>query len=283
MVRQFKLINEKGQEYSLMDLEKYCLLTDPTGLGYSYETEYMQVGSNFIENLRSIQQGNISGNIVCKNYDNLTQFINFVEQAEKLKLSYTVPYQNKTPITYYKDIMLSSLEKTEIDRENNVIIAPVTFDCISLWYEQNETVYDMTKSTREMRWDFRWDSKFKSYNRRSIVFENKGHVEAPIKVELIGYLINPVIAVYVDNKEYASLSFNMTLEEYEKILYCTKDSDIYLYKENQDGSRVNLIEELDLNNNNFFKLPKGVSEIRISGDSEVMRAKLTVFVEYKAV
>lgn len=29
MVREFKLLNEKGQEYSLMDIENYCLLTDP--------------------------------------------------------------------------------------------------------------------------------------------------------------------------------------------------------------------------------------------------------------
>ena len=27
-VREFKLINEFGEEYSLMDIENYCLLTD---------------------------------------------------------------------------------------------------------------------------------------------------------------------------------------------------------------------------------------------------------------
>lgn len=29
MVREFRLINEKGQEFSLMDIYNYCLLTDP--------------------------------------------------------------------------------------------------------------------------------------------------------------------------------------------------------------------------------------------------------------
>ena len=33
MVREFKLINEKGQEYSLMDIENYCLLTEPSRIG----------------------------------------------------------------------------------------------------------------------------------------------------------------------------------------------------------------------------------------------------------
>ena len=32
VVREFKLLNEKGQEYSLMDIENYCLLTEPERL-----------------------------------------------------------------------------------------------------------------------------------------------------------------------------------------------------------------------------------------------------------
>ena len=61
MVREFKLVNEKGQEYSLMDIYNYCLLTDPSGLGYSYSTEYEQLGNTFITNLRKLDQGPISG------------------------------------------------------------------------------------------------------------------------------------------------------------------------------------------------------------------------------
>ena len=30
MVREFRLINEKGQKFSLMDIYNYCLLTDPS-------------------------------------------------------------------------------------------------------------------------------------------------------------------------------------------------------------------------------------------------------------
>lgn len=29
-VREFKLVNEKGQEYSMMDIYNYCLFTEPT-------------------------------------------------------------------------------------------------------------------------------------------------------------------------------------------------------------------------------------------------------------
>ena len=70
MVRKFKLVNEKGQEYSLMDIENYCLLTEPAGLGYSYSTEYEQLNYQFLTNLRKIEQGVISGIANFINYDN---------------------------------------------------------------------------------------------------------------------------------------------------------------------------------------------------------------------
>ena len=85
MVREFKLINEKGQEFSLMDIENHILLTDPSGLGYAYETEYQQLNNTFIMNLRKFQQGQISGTANFLEYDNYKAFVDFVEISESLK------------------------------------------------------------------------------------------------------------------------------------------------------------------------------------------------------
>ena len=95
MVREFKLINEKGQGFSLMDIYNHCLLTDPAGLGYSYTTEYQQLGETFISNLRNIQQGQISGTLNFMNYDNYTSFVNFVEGSESLRFGYKIPYSDR--------------------------------------------------------------------------------------------------------------------------------------------------------------------------------------------
>ena len=51
-VREFNLINEKGQKFSLMDIENFSLLTDPDGLGYTYSNSYTKVGEVFINNLK---------------------------------------------------------------------------------------------------------------------------------------------------------------------------------------------------------------------------------------
>ena len=94
MVRKFRLVNEKGQDFSLMDLYNYCFLSNPDGLGYNYETEYQELINTFIENIRRLAQGQISGTANFVNYDNYRNFIDFIENSEKLRFSYIVPYQN---------------------------------------------------------------------------------------------------------------------------------------------------------------------------------------------
>lgn len=112
MVREFYIENELGQRFSMMDIENYCFLNAPTGLGYGYETQYSQIGDNFIQNIRKIQQGQINGELLFKSYENYKNFIDFVEGANFLKFVYRVPYENSYT-EYFKDIDISIIEKTE--------------------------------------------------------------------------------------------------------------------------------------------------------------------------
>lgn len=189
MVREFKLINEKGQEYSLMDIHNHCLLTSPSGLGYEYDSSYEKLGNTFITNLRNIQQGQIDGIVNFLNYNNYKEFVNFIEDANSLKIAYKVPFETETK-EYFKDVQIQSLTKTEI-QTNGVISESIKFDCLSLWYEQIVTNYTIEKIDNEIQWDFVWDSRFADYTSRSVIIKNDGHVDAEIKVEILGHVINP--------------------------------------------------------------------------------------------
>ena len=120
IVREFKLVNEKGQEYSLMDIYNYCLLSDPSGLGYSYSTEYGQVGNTFITSLRTLQQEPLNGTLNFKNYDNYRNFVNFIESSENLRFIYKIPFLNGLK-EYLKDIQIQSLGKTQIQPNRDFI------------------------------------------------------------------------------------------------------------------------------------------------------------------
>ncbi len=113
MVREFYMENEIGQRFSMMDIENSCFLSSPSGLGYSYDIQYAQIGDDFIQNIRKLAQGKISGELIFKKYDNHKKFIDFVESTEILKFVYKVPFENGFT-EYFKDIDISSVDKSEI-------------------------------------------------------------------------------------------------------------------------------------------------------------------------
>lgn len=285
MVREFKLINEKGQEFSLMDIYNHCLLTDPAGLGYTYTTEYQQLGETFVNNLRKIQQGQISGTLNFMNYDNYTSFVNFVEGSESLRFGYKIPYSDSSTREYFKDIAIQSLEKTQL-QPNGILSEPAVFDCLSLWYEENTIIYTIEPQTNEIRWDFEWDSRFTDYDTRTLQYINQGHVEAPIYVEIDGQVINPKIELYVEGELYQTVSINADIAQYEKLLYDSRENQFFIGKQNTDGTKTTLfgLDYIDFENDNVIRLPKNRScEIRLTADNEVLNAKLTIYPRYKAV
>lgn len=284
-VREFKLINEKGQTYSLMDIENYALLTEPDGLGYSYSTSYTKVGEVFINNIKEQEQVQITGICNFLYYENYTNLVNFIESSESLRLSYKIPLKDGSQIEYFKNIEIQSLGKTEKE-ENGILSCPISFDMTSLWYEQKEYTYDMSAEDNEVRWDFRWGSRFANYNSRKLEFNNTGHTLAPIYLEIDGAVTNPEIIVTDSNgTTLFNLLINITIAQYEKFIYSSVDGDIKILKQNVDGTYENLFKQayIDIENNNIFKLPLGTSNITIQADNEIVSAKLNIYPYYKSI
>ena len=181
MVREFSLLNEANQKFSLMDIKNYCLFTDPSGLGMSFDTDYAQLGNLFVANNRKINQGQIGGTVNFLNYDNYKKLADFVEKSEKLKLLYTIPFKDGTK-SYYRDVNVSSIGKTELGNITGILSEPIVFDCLSLWYEPRIIRYQMEKETNQIIWDFEWNSRWIAFNTSNIDFTNEGHVPAAIQL-----------------------------------------------------------------------------------------------------
>ena len=284
MVREFKLINEKGQEYSLMDIYNCCFLSDPEGLGYSYSTEYEQLGNTFVTKLRKFEQGKISGTANFLNYDNYKKLVDFIEVSESLRFSYKIPFKNGSK-EFFKDVQIQSLTKTQIQTDG-IISETIIFDCLSLWYETNTVIYSIVPQTNEIRWDFKWDSRFTDYNSRNLQYINQGHVEAPIYVEINGQVVNPQIELYVEGELYQKVKISTTINSFEKLLYDTRENQFSINKQNTDGTITSLfsLDYIDFENDNVIRLPKNKScELRLTADNEVLNAQVTIYPRYKAV
>ncbi len=159
----------------------------------------------------------------------------------------------------------------------------MTFNAKSLWYEAKEVVYTIDSVTNELRWDFEWNPVFTAYDNRNITFDNKGHDEAPFKLELNGEVVSPAITILEDDIEVKKLELDgLRIEAGETFIYNTKDTEQEIIK--TDGtSTTNLFSFLNPNFINFFKLRKGASTIRLEADGEITSGKLTIYVQYKTV
>ena len=263
-VRRFLLENEKGQQFRMDNLNEGCFLTSPSGLGYSYNINFIQLGYDFIENNRKINQQGLKGTVYFKSYDMVKNFIDYVESAKNLKWVYKIPFENEEKI-FYRDVTITKLDKTE--KSGRWLACPIEFVSKSLWYEQNETIFKIETYDDEMRYNYICNSRYIDYNTRAIQFNNRGHIEAPFQVEINGLVQNPVISIFVNDEEYASITIPITINEYEKLLYSSKTGEIYIQKQNTDGTKENLWKEpyIDIYNQNIFKLP--IRSIRNKIDS----------------
>lgn len=284
MVRTLSLKNEKGQTFSLMDIYNYCLLTAPSGFGYSYNSEYENLGNTFVTNLRSMAQGQITGQLNFLNYDNYKKLVDFIESSEKLQFSYVVPYQNGAK-KYLRDVELSIITKTEI-QPNGVLSETVTFNCLSLWYSTSTATYRISAETDEIRWDFTWDSYFAGYSSRDLSIINNGHTDASIEIEIAGEVVNPSIQLYVDNELHQELTITENFEEYEKFLYSSKEGNFYIEKQETDGTITSLLNlsVIDFSQDLVIRIPKNKScRLILNADNNIASAKVTIYVYYKAV
>ena len=286
MVREFCLLNEKGQRYSLMDIENYCLLTEPSGLGFSYSSEYEQIGNTFVETLRTLEQGEVLADFNFLYYDNYRNLVDFIETSEKLRLEYVLPYKSGTK-KYYKDVNINSLSKTE-KKDNGVMTEACVIKCLTLWYEEKQLVFDINNNNNinEIRWDFVWDSYFVGNADGKIDVINKGHIAAPIELEISGRVVNPYIVLYVDNEEVQRINFSTTINLYEKLLYGTKENEFYIKRKKVDGTTEDLFDlnVINFGDDNVLRIPRNKScTIKIMAENEISEVKATIFIYYKAV
>ena len=261
MTRQFKLVNEKGLEYNLMDINNNCLLTSPSGLGYSYNTDYIQLGNTFIENIRNIEQGKIAGTLLFQTYDAVKAFGDYIENSEKLYFYYTIPLKDGIE-TYCKDIQLSTLSKTEKDTETGVLKCDIEFNCLTLWYKSSI-----------------------NYEQNQLII-NHGHISAPIEVEIDGKVVNPHIQLYVEDTLFQDVVFNTTINEYEKLLYGSKENNFYINRQKTDGTLQSLedLTIIDFNRDNVIRIPKNKNcKLKLIADTDINNSKILAYEYYKII
>lgn len=250
---KFYIMNEKAVRWSLNSPET-GVFTEPYGFGVDYNNKYLKVGDVWIPNSSELKQPSPSGKIVFpkKQYETYQNFMNFITRATQLVLIYQ-PADLETE--YFAEIDMVTIQKGGYSI-GEIFAVPVIFVCKSLFYTEEKFYYQIQKAEREIRWDFRWETKFNDANSVYFVFNNDGHVEAPFILSFIGYCNKPEIQVLQNGVELYKTVFNVELQANDRLTLSSFDNDLYI---EVNGERR--LDILDFSNQNFFKLPKGHSEI----------------------
>lgn len=282
-LRRFFLENEYGQKYDMNDAKKSCLLTEPSELGVSFEGNFQQLGNTFIETEKRIGQKNPSGVLNFKKYEQYKNFIDFIQKSSKLKYIYEIPLENGYD-SYCKDVTIQSIGKTE--KEAGFISCPIVFNGLSLWYKSDTATYTLNPIEGELRWDFEWNPIFSDYSTTKFDYINKGHVDASLELEIDGNIKNPKIELYIEGELYQTISIDTQINLNEKLLYSSKENNFFIKKQLENGTEESLfdLDIINFANDNVLRIPPNKScEIRLSADTEISSAQVTIYTYFISV
>lgn len=280
-VRTFKLYNSKGSELDLMS--KSHFLSSPSGLGYSRNNTFRQVGERFILVSSKQNQGTIEGTIILapsdiyKNYQELVSFLSY----SPLQIKYT-PYTGGGD--YFRDVVVSKLEKTEIDK-NGYMSCPISFQCITPWYRKYYSASGNSSSGGlAWIWEVTFDTGFSSGQDMVIEFDSDSRLDSPCKVSIHGPIANPRWEHRVNGSLVGQGKINTTVPAgYNLIISNLQGSDIGIYATN--GTLIRSVYGLaDFTKDRFITIKNGRNAIRFYGDnSEVVPIRAEGRLYYESV
>ena len=271
-ISKFYIMNEKSVRWSLNSPEQ-GVFTNPSGFGIDFENNYLKVGDMWLTNSSKQKQPTPSGKIVFpKNpYPVFQEFINFLNAAKQLVLVYQPAGIEKE---YFAEIDLVSIQKGGYNKDS-VFSVPVKFSCKSLFYTEEQFEYHIERASNEIRWDFSFPTKFNDANYFYFAFDNDGHVEAPFMLSFIGYCLKPEIQVLQNGVQIQNIKFNVELQTSDRLTISTFDDNLFV--EINGESRLDV---LDFTKENFFKLPKGSTEIFFKSEAGRMNDITMSFEKY---
>ena len=283
-MRKIYLENEYAQRYALHQPGK-VFFGGISGLGTSSTGRYILVGDTFLQEHMKLEQQRVAGTLYFlrgqNQYKSLREFVDFAYAAKKLRLIY-IPDTGEN-IEYAKDVDITAIAKGEIGVDK-ILRAPIEFRSKSLYYNARQTTFVMEVEKGQKVYDYRYPTRYNDYAHCLMSFNNTGHVDAPIEAEIYGFSLNPMIEVIQNGTVIKSVVFPIQIEAREKLLFSTKDGDLCACISDENGNQTNIAGKLVLANDNFFKLPIGQSEIRISSDTGAINTVvIRTFKMYKVV
>lgn len=251
--RQFSLTNGKNQTKTLADPTTRIFLNNPSGLGLSQTVNVTQFG-NVLKSDSVLQFPTISGEILFwddenKNrYKDYNEFVEFLSYTP-LTLSYTIP--KPTPATYYIDVELTSLQKSQ-SGQDGAMRCSFNLTGLSRWKGAEVTATGSASS---------------------YTITNSGQLPVGFSIEITGTaMVNPYFTLTQDGNVYGEAKF-LDATGFNKVKVDSNDGNQLVVLEQGGSVLPNPLGYQDLSISNgaiyvtFVRLARGQSTLAIGMDS----------------
>lgn len=260
MIRKFRLTNREGATWDLCSRASF--FHDIDGFGYADNTQFEQVGAEFIPLEELFAQGELTGQILFAGQDayrTYREFSRFV-RAVPLVLTY------QTDETYRVPVRLTLLEKGERMEGGNGLVCGVTFLTTGQFYK-TVSAQSGAMSIGGKNYPYQYPYSYADFSTNTLVIDSDSYEDSPCKISIFGPCVNPVWMQYVDNVLYATGRYAGTIPSDNRLVI---DATQIPYRITELGAGGNVVadryQQCDFTTERFFHLQHGSNRISVTHD-----------------
>lgn len=259
-MRKFKLVNGEGTSYNLC--ERKSFFHSVSGLGYTDNTQFEKIGTDFHPLENRFSQGNIEGAIFFSGtgaYQEYRAFAKFV-RSNPLTLVYQMDE------TYRVPVRLVSIEKSELLMGGCGLNCEVSFVTTGLYY-RTVSKYADTLAIGGKVYPYDYSYVYADVSPNTVLINSDSYEDSPCKITICGPCIKPVWKHYVNNILYETGAYSGSIAADHKLVI---DSTSVPYSIRELGAGNNLVADryqvCDFATERFFSLQYGSNRISVSHD-----------------
>ena len=250
-MRKFYLENERGERINLNTPEHF--LENPSGLGFNDSITTLQSGHFFKTTNQTPKQTAFTGTVsfVRDPYENYKKFVDWVYSSLQLTLIYAV-----SVVEYSRYVKIEYLEKTEITSGKLSCMFSMLY--LTSWFTKQKITGIFTNETvQNKKYNYKYGYTYTQFSANSIAnIYLDAHVDGYIDFVANGALVSPSLELISENGEtIGKMELDANISTGEQLYYSSMPTECYLYKKQADGTMVDLKNNVDLNNNNWFSVP----------------------------
>ena len=259
-MRKFKLINGEGGSFDLNS--KAAFFHSIGGFGFTDETQYEQIGTDFYALDEAFKQGEMSGKILfagANPYAKYREFTRFV-RATPLILVYEPDVSFRVPVR------LTQIGKAELENGGQSLNCEVTFHAEGLFYKTVQK-YSETILVGGKVYPYTYTYSYSDISQNSVMIESDSYEDSPCKITIYGPVTNPIWKHYVNNELYETGSYEGTIPSDHKLVI---DSTNVPYSITEKGISDEIVADryqyCDFTTERFFHLQHGTNRISVTHD-----------------